>query len=128
MPGTSTWDLLKENKNPAEQSFKMATLNILGDSQFEVITNNNLEQKFIEQEKRVLSEYLQKHFCNKTLHFAVKITEHPVEINFGEKTLSKKEQFMLMVQQYPACEGAERPSETGTRLLIDRAVVCFIFD
>ena len=94
-------NLLKENKNPAEQSFKMARLNIISDCQFEVITNNNLEQKFIEQEKRVLSEHLQKYFCNKTLHFAVKITERPVEIDLGEKTLTRKEQFMLMVEQYP---------------------------
>jgi DNA polymerase-3 subunit gamma/tau len=99
------WDMytkiLKENKNPAEQSFKMASLHILSESHFEVIANNNLEQKFIEQEKRVLSEHLQKHFCNKTLHFAVKITDRPVELNLGEKTLSKKDQFNLMVEQYP---------------------------
>jgi DNA polymerase-3 subunit gamma/tau len=93
--------ILKDNKNPAEQSFKMATLNILSDCHFEVITNNNLEQKFIEQEKRVLSEHLQKYFCNKTLHFAVKITDNPVVHDPGEKTFSKKEQFLMMVEQYP---------------------------
>jgi DNA polymerase-3 subunit gamma/tau len=79
----------------------MATLNILSDCHFEVITNNNLEQKFIEQEKRVLSEHLQKYFCNKTLHFAVKITDNPVVHDPGEKTFSKKEQFLMMVEQYP---------------------------
>jgi len=100
-----TWEMytkiLKDNKNPAEQSFKMATLNILSDCHFEVITNNNLEQKFIEQEKRILSEHLQKHFCNKTLHFAVKITDNPVVHDPGEKTFSKKEQFLMMVEQFP---------------------------
>ncbi len=99
------WDkythLLKENKNPAEQSFRMASLNIISENQFEVVTNNNLEQKFVEQEKRVLSEHLQKFFRNKTLHFSVKISEQPVEIDPGEKTLSKKEQFILMTEQYP---------------------------
>ncbi|MEO8583105.1 MAG: DNA polymerase III subunit gamma/tau [Flavitalea sp.] len=99
------WDaytmLLKENKNPAAQSFEMAKLNILSECSFEVIANNNLEQKFIEQEKRVLSEHLQKFFCNKALHFAVKISENPVEFNPGEKTLSRKEQFILMIEQYP---------------------------
>lgn len=94
-------NILKKNKNPAAQSFDMATLNILTDGSFEVITNNNLEQKFIEQEKRVLSEHLQKAFANKLLHFTVKITENPVEIPEAEKTLSKKDQFLIMVEQYP---------------------------
>ncbi len=93
--------ILKENKNPAEQSFKMAELKILSDGHFEVITNNNLEQKFIEQEKRVLSEHLQKFFCNRLLHFSIRISENPIEFAPIEKTLSKKDQFVLMAEQYP---------------------------
>lgn len=92
---------LRENKNPAVQSFDLATLNILTEGSFEVITNNNLEQKFIEQEKRMLSEYLQEIFSNRLLHFSVKITNNPVETVAVEKTLSKKDQFVLMVEQYP---------------------------
>lgn len=99
------WELftriLKENKNPAVQSFETATLNILSENSFEVITNNNLEQKFIEQEKRTLSDFLQKAFLNKVLHFAIKITGNPVNLAPAEKTLSKKDQFMLIVEQYP---------------------------
>jgi DNA polymerase III subunit gamma/tau len=93
--------MLRENKNPAAQSFELAQLNILGDSSFEVITNNNLEHKFIEQEKRLLSEHLQKAFANKLLNFTVKITENPVEFIPPEKTLSKKDQFLMMTEQYP---------------------------
>lgn len=92
---------LKENKNPAAQSFDLAQLNIISDSSFEVITNNNLEHKFIEQEKRVLSEHLQTAFANKLLNFTVKITEKPVEFTPVEKTLSKKDQFLVMTEQYP---------------------------
>jgi DNA polymerase-3 subunit gamma/tau len=93
--------LLRENKNPAAQSLEMATLNILTENSFEVITNNNLEQKFIEQEKRVLSEHLQKFFNNKLLYFGIKITDKPVEFVPEEKSLSRKEQFLLMIEQYP---------------------------
>jgi DNA polymerase-3 subunit gamma/tau len=94
-------DLLKENKNPAVQSFDLAVLNILNDYTFEVITNNNLEQKFIEQEKRLLSEHLQKIFANKLLTFSVRITDTPAEKIVIEKTLSKKDQFLMMAEQYP---------------------------
>jgi len=92
---------LKENKNPAAQSFDLAVLNIISDSSFEAITNNNLEQKFIEQEKRVLSEHLQKIFVNKLLTFTVKISDTPAENNIAEKTLSKKDQFLMMAEHYP---------------------------
>ena len=92
---------LRENKNPAAQSFDLAQLNILSESSFEVITNNNLEHKFIEQEKRLLSEHLQKTFENRLLNFTVKITEKPVEFTPPEKTLSKKDQFLMMTEQYP---------------------------
>lgn len=94
-------NMLRENKNPALQSFVLAQMNILNDSSFEVITNNNLEQKFVEQEKRLLSEHLQKAFSNKALNFTVRISDNPVEFIPSEKTLSKKDQFLMMAEQYP---------------------------
>ena len=93
--------ILRENKNPAVQSLEMATLRILDPNTFEVVTSNNLEQKFIEQEKRVLSEFLQKEFSNKTLSFSVIIEERPDTEEPTEKPLNKREQFMQIVEQYP---------------------------
>ncbi len=92
---------LGEDKNPAVQSFERATLKILGENSFEVIANNNLEQKFVEQEKRKASEYLQHFFGDKTLHFAVLVTEKPIEFVETDKTLSKKDQYLLMIEHYP---------------------------
>jgi DNA polymerase III subunit gamma/tau len=94
-------DQLRANKNPAVQSFELATLHILSANSFEVVANNNLEQKFIEQEKRVVSEHLQSFFANRLLNFAVIITDKPVEFTEVEKTLSKKDQYLLMIEQYP---------------------------
>ena len=92
---------LRENKNPAVQSFEIARLQIIDDQQFEVITNNNLEQRFIEQEKRMLSERLQAFFCNPALRFTVRITDTPVVQDAGERPLSRKEQFQQMIEHYP---------------------------
>jgi DNA polymerase-3 subunit gamma/tau len=92
---------LKNNNNPAAQSFMLAELNILSEGNFEVITNNNLEQKFIEQEKRLLSEFLQEKFRNKLLHFTVIVSDNPVHAEAGERPLSRKEQFAAIVDQYP---------------------------
>ena len=94
-------DQLKEKKNPASQSFDMAVVEIISDSRFDVITNNNLEQRFIEQEKRKLCEYLQGLFRNKTLTLSIKIKDNPDTYKPDEKHLSKRDQYQKIVEQYP---------------------------
>jgi DNA polymerase-3 subunit gamma/tau len=92
---------LQENKSSAAQSFQRAVLNIIDQNTFEVLTNNNLEQKFIEQEKRNLSDYLQRAFNNKALSFVINISKKSDKEELIEKTLSKREQYQLIIEQYP---------------------------
>jgi DNA polymerase-3 subunit gamma/tau len=94
--------LLRENKNPAVQSLELALLRIKDATGFEVVTSNNLEQKFIEQEKRTLSDHLQKAFSNKAISFMVIIEERADEDGEpAERPLNKREQFQQIVEQYP---------------------------
>jgi DNA polymerase-3 subunit gamma/tau len=94
-------DSLRENRNPAVQSFELATLRIVDAQTFEVSANNNLEQRFIEQEKRGVSDYLQQLFGNKAISFTVIVEEKaPLEEPAG-RPLNKREQFMQIVEQYP---------------------------
>jgi DNA polymerase III subunit gamma/tau len=92
---------LKDNKNPASQSFDMARLVITSENSFEVVSNNNLEQKFIEAERRELSEYMQAKFNNRTLLFTITITDNPVAFEPTERPLSSKEQYQKIIEQYP---------------------------
>jgi DNA polymerase-3 subunit gamma/tau len=95
-------DQLRENRNPAVQSLELATLRITDNNSFEVIANNNLEQKFIEQEKRNLSDHLQKAFSNKAISFTVVIAERRiVDEEPADRPLNKREQFLQIVEQYP---------------------------
>ena len=95
-------DYLRENRNPAVQSLELAVLRITDAQTFEVVTSNNLEQKFIEQEKRNLSDHLQKIFANRALSFTVTIEEKErVEEAQDERPLNKREQFQQIVEQYP---------------------------
>jgi DNA polymerase-3 subunit gamma/tau len=94
-------DYLRENRNPAVQSLELATLRIIDGNSFEVSTSNNLEQKFIEQEKRGLSDHLQKVFANKTISFTVIVEERAQTEEPGDKPLNKREQFQQIVEQYP---------------------------
>lgn len=99
------WDLfsqkLKEGKNSATQSFQRAQLRIINEHQFDVITFNNLEQKFIEQEKRNLIEFLKDFFHNKSLTLSVSIEETVAAANESEKPMSKREQYQHIIEQYP---------------------------
>src|SRR6478609_5165573 len=99
------WNLfankLKEARNPAFQSFDNAELRILDAGSFEVVSNNNLEQRFIEQEKRGASEYLQSTFHNRALFFAVVVSDTPKDYVAPEKVISKRDQYIQMVEQYP---------------------------
>ena len=75
----SAWNdfsiFLKENKNPAAQSFDLAILRIRDESCFEIVTPNNLQCKFIESERVKLSEHLQQRFNNRQLTFFIVIEE-----------------------------------------------------
>jgi DNA polymerase III, subunit gamma and tau len=92
---------LKVNKNPAAQSFEMARLRIVDNSVFEVVTNNNLEQKFIEQERRNLSDYLVKEFNNRSLLFTIVVDENATVQEPVERTLTARDQFIEIIKQYP---------------------------
>lgn len=94
-------ELLRENRNPAVQSLELAVLRIIDGQNFEVVTSNNLEQKFIEQEKRNLSDHLQKTFANKTISFTVVIEEKVGAHEEPAGPPNKREQFRQIVEQYP---------------------------
>ncbi len=104
-PLIEIWDQftaeLKKNKNPAVQSFEGAELRILDEQRFEILTNNNLEQRFVEQEKRKLSDLLQVRFQNKNISFSVVIREQSIHTVTQEKTLTKRDQFYQIAEMYP---------------------------
>jgi DNA polymerase-3 subunit gamma/tau len=101
----TAWSLyvqkLKEAKNPAAQSLELATLEIKEAHSFEVITSNNIEQKFIEQERNNLFSFLKEQLKNRLLQFNVTIQERPEQHQKLEAPLSSKEQFYKMIEQYP---------------------------
>lgn len=92
---------LREAKNPACQPFDLATLLIKDENSFEVITSNNIEQKFIEQERNQLFTFLQSRLKNRLLQFYVSITDNPDQKPVIEIPLSSRDQFIKMVEQYP---------------------------
>jgi DNA polymerase-3 subunit gamma/tau len=99
------WDTftqqLRLNKHSATQSFQRAVLKITDAQNFEVITHNNLEQKFIEQEKRKLTDFLQHLFNNKNISFWISLSPQAANDDPQDKMLTKREQYQQMAEQYP---------------------------
>lgn len=92
---------LKDAKNPAAQSFDRASFHIIDNNLFEVITGNNLEQKFIEQQRLQLCEHLQAWFNNKTLSYSMVIKEKAGEKEIFETHLNSREQYQKLILSYP---------------------------
>ena len=93
--------VLKDARNPAAQSFELALLRIKDPNTFEVVTANNIEQKFIEQDRNHVFGYLVEKLDNRVLQFTVIIEEQAGDRPVLEVTLTSKEQFLKMSEQYP---------------------------
>ncbi|MCW3117579.1 MAG: polymerase subunit gamma/tau [Chitinophagaceae bacterium] len=92
---------LKNDKNSAAQSFELAILRIKDENCFDVITANNLEQKFIDKERLRASSFLQQELNNKNIQFSIFI-EEPTELKeVAGRPLTSREQFQKMSEQYP---------------------------
>jgi len=94
-------DLLKQNNNPAWQSFEVAQLAIKDENSFEATVNNNINQKFLEFERNKLSEFLQKELCNRQLQFIIVLVETEHEIVHTDLPLSAREQYLKLVEMNP---------------------------
>ena len=93
--------LLKAAKNPAAQPFQLALLRVKDENSFEVVTANNIEKQFIEQDRNKLFVFLQERLKNKLLQFSVLAEEKSEDRPLVEIPLSAKEQFLKMAEQYP---------------------------
>ncbi len=93
---------LNAKKNySAVTNFKMAELKIVDNNSVEIITGNNIQQKFIEQERAELVDDLQQYFCNRQLTYTVIIIEKEGTGEVAEKPLSSREQYLKIIEEYP---------------------------
>jgi DNA polymerase-3 subunit gamma/tau len=94
-------NLIKEKNHSTVANFKQAILNIIDESNFEIITDNNIQHKFIEAERSGLIYHLQDYFNNKDLAYQLIISEKIEVIETGPKPMNAKEHFRVLTEQYP---------------------------
>ncbi|HEY0067258.1 MAG TPA: DNA polymerase III subunit gamma/tau [Flavisolibacter sp.] len=92
---------LKEEKNPAWQSFELAELRITGENSFEAVVTSNISQRFLEMERNKTCEFLQKELQNRVLKLTIVLVEGPKEEIQTERPLNYREQYMRIVEQFP---------------------------
>jgi DNA polymerase-3 subunit gamma/tau len=92
----------KGDKHATVGTFKIAQLTIINEFSFTISVNALTQQKFIEQEKALLIDYLQTAFNNRGINFTIQITETSVQQDVPiHLTLNSKQKFERIAQQYP---------------------------
>lgn len=93
--------LLRDNKNSAVQGFQISELRLKDEKCFEIVAPDKLSQRFIEGERLALLDFIQLHFNNRHISFTILLEERQIQIAQVDVPLSKKQQYLKMIEQYP---------------------------
>ncbi len=93
--------LTQQNNHSSATNFRLAKLKVVDANSFEIITESNIQQKFIEQERGGLVEFLQDHFNNRSLTYQILVVEQPGDFVAEDGPLTQKEQYLRMIEKYP---------------------------
>ncbi|MEO8112524.1 MAG: DNA polymerase III subunit gamma/tau [Ginsengibacter sp.] len=94
-------ELRKNNNHSGVSNFKSAKLNVIDNNCIEIVTENNIQQKFVETERAALIEHLQAYFNNRFLTYKVIIIENKEITVIADKHLSTKDQYLKIIEEYP---------------------------
>ncbi len=95
-------DLLRKNNNhSAILHFNEAALKIIDDNTIEIIVESLLQQSFIENERALLIEHLQRYFNNRSLLYKLIVVANENTKPPSEVYLSSKDQYSKMIELYP---------------------------
>lgn len=93
--------LIQKKNHSAVTNFKMAVLKVTDSNSIEIEVGNNIQQKFIENERAGLVNHLQTHFNNRQLVYTVVVNENEADNGPVEKPLTTREQYLKLIEEYP---------------------------
>ena len=96
-----TATLTNASNHSAATNFQLAELRVIDGNNFEIITESNIQQKFIEGEKTSLNAHLQQFFSNRLLKYQLIVSEKEIPVATGASVMNRKEHFKLLTEQYP---------------------------
>ena len=101
------WGLLleklkaKANNSAVTNNLKGAGLKIIDNNCIEIITGTDIQKAFVETQRADLVEHLQTYFNNRLLVYQVTVVEKETEEKPQEATLSRKQQYLKIIEEYP---------------------------
>ncbi|MDE3251679.1 MAG: DNA polymerase III subunit gamma/tau [Bacteroidota bacterium] len=98
---TYTLELEKQLKHSSAGTFKSARLELDSDTRFTVTVSALTSQKFVEQEKTMLLDYLHTEFNNRAILFDVLVEASEREDIPAHMRLNSKQKFEYIAEQYP---------------------------
>ena len=93
--------LAAKKNHSAVTNFKMAELHVVDENSFDIITQSNMHQKFIEAERPNLIHFMQQFFNNRLLKYQLLLHEKEIPTENSEKPLNTKQQYQLLIEEYP---------------------------
>ena len=93
--------LEEQQKHSSAVTFRTAGLEVVEDNLFTVKVYSVTQQKFIEQEKMVLSDILQNSFCNRSINFNIVVEEGEKQELPLHLALNSRQKLEHIARQYP---------------------------
>ena len=93
--------LEEEQKHSSSNTFKSARLKLIDTKKFEVQVDAVTRQKFIEHEKMLLNDFIQKAFNNRFITFDIVVQEGEKQEMPEYMTLNSRERFERIAADYP---------------------------
>ncbi|QEC67973.1 DNA polymerase III subunit gamma/tau [Panacibacter ginsenosidivorans] len=91
----------EQQKHSSANTFKLAKLKIEADNFFTVTVNALTQQRFIEQEKMLLADFIQQAFNNRSITFKVLVEEGEQDAVPAHLSLNSRQRFEKLAEQYP---------------------------
>jgi DNA polymerase-3 subunit gamma/tau len=98
----NSWNTYGEKlTSTSARTFKEAKLAIETETLFSITVNSLTQQKFIEQERMMLIDHIQKSFCNPTIKFAIKVEAGEAVDIPQHVTMNSRQRFERIAERYP---------------------------
>ncbi|MBV9960859.1 MAG: DNA polymerase III subunit gamma/tau [Parafilimonas sp.] len=89
------------NKHSTVQTFRTAKLQVEADNFFTITVHALTQQKFIEQEKTMLCDFIQQAFNNRSINFKILVEAGKQEEIPIHLTLNSRQKFERIAERYP---------------------------
>ena len=89
------------NKMTVVSNLQLATINLTGPEEINIVSRNIVQFRFMEEEKLAISAFFKEKFRNPAIVLTLGLDETQQTVDIGPAPLSSREQFQKMTEKYP---------------------------